>query len=83
MPFLTKTNAVSGGEKSNIINEVNGFLCKESIKFLEEILLNLCLNIDYARTLGKNAYDYYSKHCTLNNMVEKFKQAIENRSIVK
>lgn len=75
--FLTKRNAISGGEITNIKDGFNGILCEDSIESLEEKLLYLCKNITYARQLGKNAYDYYSEHCTMQNMVNGFIKAIE------
>ena len=76
VPFITKRNAISGGEISNIIDNYNGFLCND-MKSLESILFNLCKNKKYSRLIGKKAYDYYSDNCTLNNMVDGFKSAIE------
>ena len=78
VPYLTKKNAISGGEISNIKTEYNGILCEDNPISLSEKLVFLCNNIDYARKLGKNAYDYYSKFCTIDNMVRGFKDAIEN-----
>ena len=78
VPFLTKRNAISGGEKSNIKAGYNGILCEDNPISLSENLIFLCNNIDYSRELGKNAYNYYSKFCTMDNMVQGFKDAIEN-----
>lgn len=77
VPFLTKVNAISGGEKTNIIDGLNGLFCEDSIESLTKILKNVCLDIDLARELGKNAYSYYSKYCTIENMVQGFKDAID------
>lgn len=78
VPFLTKKNAISGGEISNIKTDYNSILCEDNPMSLSEWLVFLCNNIDYSRELGKNAYDYYSKFCTMDNMVQGFKDAIEN-----
>jgi glycosyltransferase involved in cell wall biosynthesis len=83
VPFLTKENAISGGEISNIKNGYNGILCKDSETSLSDNLILLCNNIDYSRELGKNAYDYYSKYCTMENMVQGFKDAIEGTRYTK
>jgi glycosyltransferase involved in cell wall biosynthesis len=83
VPFLTKINAISGGEKTNIKNGINGVFCEDNIESLENILLRLCNDIDFSRELGKNAYDYYSKYCTIENMAQGFIDAIENTRIVK
>ena len=76
VPFLTKYNAISGGELTNIINEYNGILCQNNIKSLEENLLKICKNTYYASTLGKNSYEYYSSFCTMEKMVTGFLEAL-------
>jgi glycosyltransferase involved in cell wall biosynthesis len=83
VPFLTKYNAISGGEITNIKHEVNGFLCDDSETSLEQYILNLCLNIDFAIEMGKNAYHYYSNYCTISNMAQGFLDAIENTRLAK
>ena len=77
VPFLTKKNAITGGEIDNIINNKNGLLCDDNIVSFQKKLLQLCLDIDYTRKLGKEAYDYYTKNCTMKNMAQGFRQAIE------
>jgi glycosyltransferase involved in cell wall biosynthesis len=83
VPFLTKRNAISGGEKTNIKHKENGLFCDDSIESLEENLIAVCTDIDYARELGKNAYNYYSEFCTIENMVQGFRDAIENTRLAK
>lgn len=78
VPFLTKKSAISGGEKTNIIDGVNGIFCDDNKESLEKNIISLCTNIDFARKLGENAYHYYSKYCTINNMAQGFIDAIEN-----
>ena len=83
VPFITKKNAISGGEITNIINEYNGFLCEDNIKSLENSLLRICMDIPFARKLGKNAYYYYKNYCTMENMAQGFIDAIENTRLSK
>lgn len=83
VPFLTKINAISGGEKSNIKNRINSIFCEDNISSLEKSLLKLCNNIEFARKLGKNAYNYYSKYCTIENMCLGFLDAIEDTHLAK
>lgn len=78
VPFITKENAISGGEIFNLKNNHNGILCKDDISDLESKLLFLCTNIDLARKLGANGFKYYQKYCTMNNMKNGFIDAIEN-----
>ncbi|MDC6362080.1 MULTISPECIES: glycosyltransferase family 4 protein [Flavobacteriaceae] len=83
VPYLTKQNAISGGEIYNIKDEINGLFCEDSIESLEQKMTKLCLNIDYSRYLGQNAYEYYSKYCTIENMYQGFVDAIENTNYSK
>lgn len=77
VPFITKKDAISGGEITNIKDGITGILCENSTHSLEKALLNVCNNIEFARELGKNAYNYYSENCTIKNMVNGFIKAIE------
>ncbi len=77
VPFLTKKNAISGGEKTNIINGINGVFCEDTVDSLQEKLLELCSDINYAKSLGKNAYDYYSNFCTIEHMARGIIEAIK------
>jgi len=83
VPFLTKWNAISGGEKNNIKHGLNGLFCDDKIKSLEDNLLKLCLDINFARELGENAYNYYKEYCTMDNMAQGFLDAIENTRLSK
>jgi len=83
VPFLTKKNSVSGGEKTNIINDFNGIFCEDNQKSLETSLIKLCLDIEFSKKLGKNAFDYYTKYCTIENMTQGFIDAIEKTNKTK
>ena len=83
VPFITKNNAITGGEKINIQDGFNGYLCDDDVESLEEYIIVICNDINKARVLGKNTYYYYSKYCTDVNMVECFKYAIEYNGKVK
>lgn len=76
VPFITHADAISGGEKYNIIHNKNGFFCKSQLE-LEDYLVQLCTNIDKARSMGENAYKYYSNNCTIEIMAQGFIDAIE------
>lgn len=77
VPFITKINAISGGEKTNIINGYNGFFGEDNEKSLAELLTTLCNDIELAKRLGENSYNYYSNFCTIDNMAQGFINAIE------
>jgi len=83
VPFITKINAISGGEKSNIKHNINGIICEDNIISLENSLIKISKDILFARELGKNAYEYYNKYCTIENMVQGFRDAIENTKLAK
>ena len=82
VPFLTKKNAISGGEKENIVDGVNSIFCDDNIESLEMELKKLCSDIKFSNKLGENAYKYYSEYCTIENMCQGFIDAIENTSAI-
>lgn len=81
VPFLTKKNAISGGEIFNVKHGVSGILCEDSIDSLDIELSMLCNNIAYARKLGEQAWYYYGHYCTMENMAQGFIDAIEGTNI--
>lgn len=83
VPFLTKKNAITGGEITNVKDKYNGILCDDNIKSLEDSLIFAVNNIDIMRELGKNAYNYYSEFCTIENYALGFKDAIEGTRLAK
>lgn len=76
VPFVTKRNAITGGERNNIQDGVTGILCDDSPSSLEEALRMLTTDPTRARALGEAAYDYYSREATVDNMVANFRDAI-------
>lgn len=72
VPFVTKTTATSGGEKHNIIHEVNGIFCQDSQESLEREMRRLVESPDFSRQLGRSAYEYYQRHASVETMVEGF-----------
>ena len=80
VPFITKKTAISGGEKSNIIHGENGFLIDDNEEKIELHLKSICNDINRAKLMGKNAYEYYTQYCTITNMVHGFNQALNYKS---
>lgn len=78
IPFITKKNAISGGEKTNIKHNYNGLFCDDQLDSLEKTLIRICNDIEYSRTLGKNAFNYYNEFCTIKQMSQGFIDAIES-----
>lgn len=83
VPFLTKYNAISGGEKSNIKHNANSMFCDDNQRSLEESLIKLCNDIDYSKKLGEAAFKYYSEYCTIENMTQGFLDAIEGTRLAR
>ena len=81
IPVITTSNS----EKSErhwteiefLKHRVSGFICADENE-LEEILIEICNSPQLSRTLGKNAYNFYSRCKTLDRMLNGFKQAIES-----
>lgn len=77
VPFVTRKDAISGGEINNIRHGENGILCDNDPADLERVMRRLISAPDEARQLGRAAYDYYSGEATIENMVANFKKAID------
>jgi glycosyltransferase involved in cell wall biosynthesis len=77
VPFVATQNAISSGESENIIDGKTGILCEESPLALEQALRGLLKDPDRARRMGAAAYDHFSRTATLENMVARFKEAID------
>lgn len=83
VPYLTKINAISGGELYNIVDGYNGFLSKDCIESFQNKIILLCNNVCLSKELGQNAFNYYSEYCTIENMCQGFVDAIENTNLSK
>lgn len=81
VPFLTKKNSISGGEKFNIKDNYNGILCDNNLESLSKKLMKMCLDLNFSRKLGENAFNYYTKYCTIENMAQGFVDAIEKTNM--
>ena len=75
VPYITCEDAISGGEHKNIVHKVNGLLFDNQYS-IEDAMHDLILDKDFALKLGKNAYNYYSKFCTIEEMAKGFHEAI-------
>jgi glycosyltransferase involved in cell wall biosynthesis len=76
VPFITMSNAITGGERFNIINNFNGILL-ESFEELKTIILDIAVNPQKYLEMGKNAQQFYTNFRTVQHMVNGFDQAIE------
>ncbi|MDM9632797.1 glycosyltransferase family 4 protein [Robiginitalea aurantiaca] len=76
VPFITQEDAITGGERLNIVNGVNGLLYKEEEE-LVEIMVDLSLNPDKYTKMGQNAREFYFKKRTPEIMAQGFIDAID------
>jgi glycosyltransferase involved in cell wall biosynthesis len=83
VPFVTRADAVSGGEIDNLDHEVNGLLCDDGQRSLEAALRRLCLDVEWARRLGRAARTHYERYATMENMAQGFIDAIEGTDLAK
>ncbi|MEZ8593277.1 glycosyltransferase family 4 protein [Vibrio splendidus] len=76
VPFITHKDSISGSEKHNIVDGHNGFFVNSASEL--ESRMELLLNNESIRIkISDNAYDWYSRHCTVENMASQFVDCIE------
>lgn len=75
VPFITMRDAITGGERFNIISNVNGILM-ESFDDLKTVILEIAGNPQKYLDMGKNAQKFYMNCRTVKHMVDGFEQAI-------
>ena len=66
-----------GPEAECLKHRFNGFTYTKGYE-LEDILIEICNSPKLSSTIGRNAYDFYSKERTLDVMLSGFRQSIEN-----
>ena len=76
VPFITRTNAITGGEKSNIINGQNGIFY-DSVEELTEIIKTTALEPEKFCMMSKNARDYYVANASPEKMAKGVLDAIK------
>ena len=76
VPFVTHKDAITGGERLNIINGENGILFN-TFSELKQIIIDSGCKKDKFLEYGKNAYRYYWENRTPQIMVNGFEVAIE------
>ena len=75
VPFVTMHDALTGGERLNIQNAVNGILLRD-VSDLEHIILDISKNSSKYLEMGKNGREYYNKYRTPNHMADGLIDAI-------
>jgi glycosyltransferase involved in cell wall biosynthesis len=76
VPFVTMHDAITGGERLNIQNGINGILMEDSSQ-LQEILIDITENKEKYLKMGKNAFDYYWRSCRPIDMANGIMKAID------
>lgn len=76
VPFVTRKDAITGGELYHITNGVNGILYEndeELVEIIKEVITQPSKFIE----MGLNAKEYYDNNATIDHMVRGFLAAIE------
>jgi len=76
VPFVTMTNALTGGERLNIQNGYNGILL-QNLSELTNSILDISKNRDKYIQMGARAKKYYSEKAKPIDMVKGILQAID------
>lgn len=80
VPFITHSDAITGGERLNIQNNVNGVLF-DSYSDLQNIILDIFKNPGLYIKMGENAKQFYRNERTPQNMADGFLKAVEYSSL--
>lgn len=75
VPFITRKDAVSGGEHLNIKDFENGFLVEDVNDFVKKLSW-IDQHLEGAKKLGEGAFSYYSNEANMDLMVRSFENAI-------
>jgi glycosyltransferase involved in cell wall biosynthesis len=75
-PFLTSENAITGGERFYIQNNINGYFYDGSIDQLKEKILWIVKNPEKNLEIANNAYEFYHKNCNMENYAKSFTDII-------
>jgi glycosyltransferase involved in cell wall biosynthesis len=76
VPFVTRRDAITGGEREHVIHRYNGLLCEDTQGSLEESLEYMFQDSCRAQQLGQQALDSYLKHASVHHMVSGFLSAM-------
>ena len=71
-PFLTSDDAVTGGERFYIENNVNGYFYDGTVNQLAEKILWIVRNPEENMQVARNAYEFYHNNCNIDNYAKSF-----------
>nr|WP_297915792.1 glycosyltransferase [uncultured Allomuricauda sp.] len=75
VPFITHSDAITGGERLNIVNKKNGILF-QNYEDLSEIILSIFESPEKFKVMGENAKAFYDTHRTPKIMAQGFIDAV-------
>jgi len=78
VPYITAHDAITGGERYNIIHNINGLFCDKSVLSVADSILSLLNNKPKLKQLSQNAFTHYISHCKMDQMISGFVSAIDN-----
>ncbi len=76
VPVITISEGLHGPELKNILSN-NGLICSDEDEFALS-LEKLCVDSDYAKSLGHESFMHYSINRSMTRMVEAFNNAIQS-----
>ena len=69
VPFVTTKDAITGGERFNIHNEVDGIVMENEAQ-LKNVVLDIAIHSDKYMEMGKKAKEYYQANRTPQQMAD-------------
>lgn len=76
VPFVTSHNAITGGERFNVIEGETGFYC-DTQEEITKVMIDSYKNPEKYRAIGNSAYDYYWENRTPEKMAQGIIDAIK------
>ena len=76
VPFVTSSDAITGGERFNIIEGETGFFVDDTDS-LAYLLMRLIKNKSYIRKISENCFNYYWEKSQIKHMAEGFIKAFD------
>lgn len=77
VPFVTRRDAITGGERFHIVNGLNGIDYEGGTRVLAQELVRLANDQALARRLGRNAVAHYVEFASADKMIGEFRRVIE------
>jgi len=77
VPFITKFEAISGGEIENIVNRKTGVLYRGGVNELSEIMREMVDDFEQTYKMGENAFFHYTTKRSIQNMTDNYTKAFD------